>query len=97
MSFSVLHKRSISAIELFFDAEQVLPTLVRDEVIRRPALLPRPRNEAGDLFGRGLKWIEVCALGARAMTKPLVCARQCPLQFPLHPYRSRQGPCSPYL
>src|SRR5450830_1041984 len=60
--------------------------LIRDEVIRRPALLPRPRNEAGYLFGRGLKWIEVRALGARAMTKPLVCARQCALQFPLPPY-----------
>jgi hypothetical protein len=33
----------------------------------------------------------VCALGARAMTKPLVCARQCPLQFPLHPYNRREN------
>src|SRR5450759_1068382 len=59
--------------------------LIRDEVIRRPVLLPRPRNEAGYLFGRGLKWIKVGALAARARTNPRVWGRQWARHFPCRP------------
>jgi hypothetical protein len=33
----------------------------------------------------------VCAHGAIVDAKALVCARQRPLQFPLHPYSERKG------
>src|ERR1035437_8552024 len=71
------------------DLAREAASLIRDEVRRPSMALRRPRHEASDL-GRGLKWIEVCALGARAMTKPLVCARQCARQFPLPPYTCSQ-------
>jgi hypothetical protein len=38
----------------------------------------------------GKPWVYVCAHGAIVVTETLVCARQCPPQFPLRPYNAPQ-------